>query len=318
MSTIVISLTRRLRLISMPSLLLATLVFGLLWLGQSGPKPVSADHLPQASKKITYVAEFTTTQRDMLLSEALHHAVRWELIYRNPAEVVRTARTPKYEPTVLSLSQLHKFHEAATESPFAALFLLAIYTGLRRSELLGLEWRDVDWEHNAISVRRGAHWVQGQGLMTYSPKGDRARRVTVPDDALDGLHQHQERQNEVRSLIGAHELGSRDLVFARHNGLPFQPDNVSKAFMRIVRRLGLHGVRLHDLRHSHATLLLEQGVNTKIVQERLGHSSIATTGDIYSHVTPGIQAQVAEDFAQMYRESENGKRTSSHADQGPL
>ena len=173
------------------------------------------------------------------------------------------------------------------------VFILAVHTGLRRSELLGLKWRYVDLEMASLSVTQVLHRNKGGRFIFERPKTQKGRRSVdlTPTSALM-LRDHREAQQMAALLLGV--TWSDDwLVFSNPEGSPFVPDNVSSSFRKIARRAGLNGVTLHQLRHTHATLLLRQGVHPKVVQERLGHSTISTTLDIYSHVTPSMQREAA-------------------------
>ncbi|MBM3946709.1 MAG: site-specific integrase [SAR202 cluster bacterium] len=175
----------------------------------------------------------------------------------------------------------------------------------RRSELLALRWRDLDLLLCQMSVNKGLHhlWrdaaqrleLDGR-FVTRPPKTAQGRRlIALPPSAAMVLREHHEQQEAERELLGA-TLGADDLVFAQPDGSPLLSNSVTHAWIKLVRRLGLAGVRLHDARHSHASLLLKAGVHPKVVQERLGHSKIGTTLDLYSHVAPGLQEAAAARF----------------------
>jgi integrase len=191
---------------------------------------------------------------------------------------------------------VHPFLNAARETPYHTLFYTAIYTGLRRSELLGLRWRDVDLDLATLSVVQTLHHVPKKGYTFREPKTKRSRRLVDLSPSLAVLlREHQANQELQRKLLGR-SLMPDDLVFSFPNGAPLPPNSVTKAFQKLAQSLGLSNIRLHDLRHTHATLMLRQGVHPKVVSERLGHSSVAITLDTYSHVLPGIQAAAARQF----------------------
>ena len=129
------------------------------------------------------------------------------------------------------------------------------------------------------------------------PKTAKSRRLIAlsPSTAIT-LREHQTKQNALRKSLGYPALSNSDLVFSRYDGSPLLPNSITHAWIKLVRRCGLHGIRLHDARHTHASLLLKQGVHPKIVQERLGHAGIAVTLDFYSHVAPGLQQAAANKF----------------------
>jgi integrase len=177
-----------------------------------------------------------------------------------------------------------------------ALWRLAATTGLRRGELLGLRWQDVDLEDGSIAVSQQRVKAQGQVVRGASKTGKGRRRVGLDEATVGALKLHRTTQLEHRLLFGA-GYRNEGLVFCRADGPPLDPDGVSQRFDRHVRDSGLPRISLHGLRHTHATLALIAGVHPKVVQERLGHSSIAVTLDTYSHAIPVLQADAAEKVA---------------------
>ena len=176
--------------------------------------------------------------------------------------------------------------------------ILAITGGLRRGEILALKWQDVDFESGRAVICRSLEQTR-EGLRFKLPKTDRGRRtVVLPSFTLDALRAHRIEQAKQRLSLGP-AYQDNDLICPREEGSPWPPDMLSTAFAALVRRSDLSHVRLHDLRHTHATQLLKQGVHPKIVSERLGHSNIGITLDTYSHVLPGMQedAVIAFDTA---------------------
>ena len=168
---------------------------------------------------------------------------------------------------------------------------------MRRSELLALRWRDLDLVLGELSVNRSFHHLRDGSNVFRTPKSAKARRLIslTPSTAIL-LREHKKAQEAQRILMGK-VISEEDLVFSKLDGAPFLPDTVTHVWIRLARRTGLK-VRLHDARHTHATLLLKQNVRPKVVQERLGHATIATTFDIYAHLLPGMQEEVALQFDQ--------------------
>jgi len=225
-----------------------------------------------------------------VLKEALGHAVKWQLLARNPADAVDPPRPARYEIPAIGPDALRRL--LAQDSPYAALIHLAASTGLRQGELLGLRWQDVDLERGVVHVRQSLQRVNGS-LTFRTPKTHHSRRaVALGPSVVETLRRHRLQRLQEHLSLG-HDLG---LVFATPLGTPIDPSNFRRAWQRIVRSANVGHVRFHDLRHAHASLLLAQGVHPKIVSERLGHSSIGITLDTYSHVLPGLQAQVAAQF----------------------
>lgn len=164
-------------------------------------------------------------------------------------------------------------------------------TGLRRSELLALRWSDVDLDRGQLAVRRGMV-AAGYEVHEGEPKSGRARTVAVDDETVGTFRRHRARQLEERMAWGE-AWTDTGAIFTREDGTAIHPQSLSGAFVRRVRRSAVPTIRFHDLRHTHASLLLAAGVHPKVVQERLGHSSITITLDLYSHVAPGMQEDAA-------------------------
>src|SRR5205807_7025156 len=186
----------------------------------------------------------------------------------------------------LAPGQVIRLLEAAKGDRLEALYVLAVTTGLRQGELLGLHWDDIDLAGTALRVRHTLHELNGR-LWIGEPKTRRARRqVDLPAIAVVALRNHRERM-----MIEGHP---DELVFCDTRGGPLRKSNlVRRSFLPLLKRAGLPTIRFHDLRHTAATLLLAQGVHPKIVQERLGHSQISLTLDTYSHVLPGMGREAA-------------------------
>jgi integrase len=170
------------------------------------------------------------------------------------------------------------------------------FTGCRRGEALGLRWSDVDLENSTASIVQTLQRLKGKGLVFQSPKSDKSRRsIALDTTTIELLREHRGQQ-----LLYQVELGevyqNQGLVFPGPLGGSLDPSVLTRNFEKLASKAGLPGVRLHDLRHFHATLLLKTGTHPKIVQERLGHSSISITLDTYSHVVPGLQEQAAQAF----------------------
>ncbi|MBT9171959.1 MAG: Transposase [Syntrophomonadaceae bacterium] len=236
----------------------------------------------------------TTRYLHAIIRQALQQAVKEGLLIRNVADATSppTIRNKQMQPLVEAA--LVDFLEAAKEDRLFAAYLVAATTGLRRGELLGLCWDCVDLERGVIAVSRQLITLKGGAFLEETTKSKSGRRsVTLTDDATRELKSHRKRQAQEKLLLGAAYQDS-GLVFCREDGNPLDPGRFTKSFQRRLEAAGLPKVRLHDLRHTHATLLLARGIPAKLVQERLGHSSITMTLDLYSHVTPEMQKLAAE------------------------
>ena len=174
-------------------------------------------------------------------------------------------------------------------------------TGLRRGELLGLRWEDVDLEAGVLYVRQTCQWLPGKGFIFGQPKTHRSTRpVALSPDTVRRLRAHRQHQLQERLALGPAYRG-KDLVFANALGEPVHQSSLRNAWLQIVKKAGVRQLRFHDLRHAHASLLLRQGVHPKIVSDRLGHSGIGITMDTYSHVMPGLQAQAAAQLNGLFK-----------------
>ena len=166
--------------------------------------------------------------------------------------------------------------------------------------MLALRWQDVDLTLSQVHVSRSVHQVRDRGLVFRSTKTAKGRRpIDLPPSAARVLAEHREKQKLERLLVGI-PLNDEDLVFSHVDATPLRPNSITRAWVMLAARAGLKVIRLHDARHTHASIMLKQGIHPKIVQERLGHSTIATTLDIYSHVAPGLQEAAAKRFDEAF------------------
>ena len=180
---------------------------------------------------------------------------------------------------------------------------------MRRSELLALRWCDVDLLLCQAHITRSLHHLRTGEIVFRSPKTAKGRRmVSLSPSAALLLQEHRDKQEAQRAILGI-PLKDDDLIFSDLAGNPLLPDTVSHVWAKLVKRAGLEGIRFHDARHTHASLMLKQGAHPKVVQERLGHATISTTLDLYSHVAPGLQETAAARFDEAFtaRYNERGK-----------
>ena len=229
-----------------------------------------------------------------VLHAALHRAVRLEVIARNPADAVELPRVERKQFRALTPAEVRTVYGAADATTHGPLVRLAVLTGLRQGELLGLRWSDVDLGSAVLSVQQTLQAVPGKGISFRDAKTRSSRRnVALSADTCAALRMQRGNQLSDRLAVGMH-YEDRGLVFQTPLGTPMDPSNVRRAWRSIVKKANIGHIRFHDLRHSHASLMLAAGTNIKIVSERLGHASTAITGDIYAHVLPGMQAAAAE------------------------
>jgi integrase len=229
------------------------------------------------------------------LHKALEQAVADNLIPRNVTEAVKAPRPVVKEMQPLSPDQAKAFLEAARGEKLEALHVLALTTGMRQGELLGPKWDDIDLQTGTLHIQRTLSTAMGEGFSFNPPKTTRIRRsIKIPKLALRTLRRHRVVQLEERMKDG--DLWKdHDLVFTTGFGTPIsRADLITRSFKPLLLRAVLPDRRFHDLRHTCATLLLGKGVHVKLVQELLGHSTIAITLDTYSHVLPGMGDGVAD------------------------
>jgi integrase len=241
-----------------------------------------------------------------ILSSALTRAVEQQVLARNPADAFKK-RLPKVERrelTTLSADQSVWLLAAIKHTRIYWPVLLALSTGMRRGEVFALRWKNVDLERCSLRVMESLEQTKA-GIRFKAPKNDRTRAITLPAFAIDELRRLKRQQAEQLLTLGIRQTGET-LVCARADGLPLQPQSLTHQFTRLVSRVkDLPRVRFHDLRHSHATQLLLAGVHPKIAQERLGHATITTTLDLYSHVTETMQSDAAERLDALMRPAIN-------------
>ncbi|MDO8615019.1 MAG: site-specific integrase [Dehalococcoidia bacterium] len=238
-------------------------------------------------------APATIRQLHAVVHRALRQALRWNLVARNVADLVTAPRVPRTEMQVLSPEEARCLLEAARGDRLEALYVLALTTGMRQGEILALHWKDVDLDRGTVNVRFTLHHVR-DGFVFTDPKSSRSRRqIALTEAARSALRQHRIAQAEERLRAGPAWQG-QDLVFANPQGGPLDGTFLlRRRFHPLLGKAGLPKIRFHDLRHTAATLLLGQGIHAKIVSEMLGHSNIAITMDLYSHVTPTMQQEAA-------------------------
>ncbi len=235
----------------------------------------------------------------VLLRHIFRKAVQMGAIAKSPLNGLERPKSPHREMNIISPADWGRVrqHLAKCESWWLPAFHLAITSGLRRSEIAGLKWQDLDADRGLIVVRRAVHALRAGQWIEREPKSERSRRVVALDrGTVDVLLDHRRASERVAKMFGR-EMFPADFMFARSDGQPWEPDAYSRAWRAVCKRVNLPGIRMHDLRHSAASYLLASGIAPHVVSERLGHSKVAFTMQIYGHVLPTQQAEAAERLA---------------------
>lgn len=243
----------------------------------------------------------TVRHHHRLLHVVLGSAVKWRILQRNPADLVDPPKYRQKEMQTFDQNGLGVFLESINGTEYYPLFYTLLFTGARRAEVLALRWQDIDLDFGQVSINRSLHHLNDRSFVFQQPKTEKSRRlVALPPSASIVLRRHRDNQRAQR-LMTNRPVTESDLVFAHWDGTPLLPHSITQAWSRLAKKAGYAHIRLHDARHSHASLMLAQGVHPKIVSERLGHSSVSMTLDVYSHILPGLQEAAARAFGEGIR-----------------
>jgi len=235
-----------------------------------------------------------------LLHKALKDSVKLGLIGVNPCDGVDAPKPVDREMKILLPDEVSKFLSVAQKTPWPCyyLFYTLLLTGLRRSEELALTWGSIDLELCILSVTQTLHKLSGGKYVIQPPKTRRSRRQIDMPPSLALLLRDYRSEVETQRLLLGKSLTDNGFVFAHPDGTPLDPSSITHVFVKMVRKAGLK-LRLHDLRHSYASIMLAAGINVKAISESLGHANIGITLDIYSHLLPGVGKAAAERFEKL-------------------
>jgi integrase len=226
-----------------------------------------------------------------VLREALQQALRWQLVARNPADAVKPPKIERKQLSTYDIQQTAELLECLRGNRMFIPTVLAGLCGLRRGEIAALQWRHVDLKQRQIAIVQSAE--QTKGAVRYkAPKSGRAPTVAISDTVTAELRAHRIAQAQGLLSLGI-RISDDIFVVAQADGSPLQPNSLTHEWVRQIGKTGLPRIRYHDLRHAHATQLLSRGVHPKVASERLGHSKVGITLDLYSHVLPGMQEDAA-------------------------
>jgi integrase len=242
-----------------------------------------------------------------VLKKAFKDAIRWRRLAHNPCDDVDAPVAQHEERPFLNAEQCQQLLKAAQGTDIECFLAMALTTGMRRGEMLGLRWSDINMEKQFLSVQRTASFINSASTGKYSfvetsTKTKASRRaIRLTDFLLSTLKHHKKRQLEMRLQAGQ-EWVNKDLVFCGLRGEHFAIDTLLSHYKQLLQECGFPPMHIHDLRHSCATLLASMSVPAKVIQEILGHSSITTTQDLYGHVINGMQEEAMEKMNDLFRE----------------
>ena len=241
----------------------------------------------------------TVRNLHVIVHKAFKDAVAWGYLARNPADAAKAPRQGRSKKfSTWTADEVRRFLDHVGGTEFGVLYTVLATTAIRRSEVLGLRWSDIDPDRAEMSIVQTVVLVNGAATISIPKTSRSVRSVSLDAGTVDTLRKH--RLSAIQQCLATGRTFDSDtLIFVDTNGVPVKPDRITRTFARLSEEAGLPHIRLHDLRHTWATLALRNGTHPKIVQERLGHTNISTTLNTYSHVTPGMQAQAAEEIANL-------------------
>lgn len=243
------------------------------------------------------------------ISSVLDRAVKWQLIQDNPCKRIDAPKADRKEIDFMTPEEASRFLELLEDEPVEsrAMFQLLLLTGIRRGELLGLEWKDIDWDNKSIDIVRTSLYTPEKGIFTDTTKTKGSqRRISVPQELLTVLKEYRAWQNENRLKLGDRWHNS-DRLFTQWDGKPMHPNTPYGMLERFTKRHGLPHMTIHSLRHTNATLMISNATDVRTVAARLGHTQTSTTLNIYAHQLESTDQAAAESIAEtLIRHKEQG------------
>jgi integrase len=266
-------------------------------------KPLTIQKFYSKKLKAGYSASYIKSIH-AVISKILKAAAEWEYIPKNIAPLIKAPRIPTRNVTVWSMEEANQFINFVQGRRFFIAYILAIYTGMRKGEILGLKWKNCDLENARLCVSQTLSKVK-EGLVFQEPKTKGSKRtISLPSFAVQCLKKHKALQNELKLKFG-NTYEDNALVIASGLGRPIDPADNNRDMKYVIKKNNLPPISFHDLRHTHATTLLLLGENPKVVSERLGHANVGITLDTYSHVLPDMQKDLAKNFDQAMKKLES-------------
>lgn len=241
-----------------------------------------------APRTVRYIA--------IIINGAMEQAYKNDLVSKNICKAVVLPKKEKYEALTLSVDEIKQFLKEAKSDRLYALYLLEVYSGMRRGEILALHWSDINFEEKSISINKSLALVKDASngakyknkLVLQEPKTSKSKRqIPINDTVISALNDHRKRQEDEKREFSDIYI-DREMLFCKQNGDYLSPREFLRDYQKLLLKAGLEKRRFHDLRHSFATMLINANENPKVIQELLGHSTISTTLDIYSHILEEI------------------------------
>lgn len=262
------------------------------WVNSLKVSPVSGKEMAVATIKHAH----------HVLKGSMDKAVLAGIIPRSPCMSIMMPKGQKKQPVVYDEAQIRQLIAAAKDTEMELVIDIELCLGLRRGELLGLQWDDIDWDKNQIHVVRNRVVVDGKSIVKDPKTATSTRTVDVPAQLIQKLHKHKMTCGANRLRLGQNYTAT-DFVIVHPDGKPIYPEYMSQMFTKLQKKAGLPKCRFHDLRHLCASIMLMQGVNVKVAQEHLGHKDISTTMNIYSHVLPSVAKEAAQKIGALVYEA---------------
>lgn len=245
----------------------------------------------------------TASKNFFIANYILNDAVKFELIHKNPFRHIPKPKEESKEIQTWTFADIKKIeaYEDKEERFYLNVIKMAVFTGMRKGEILGLRRQDVHFDENKLYIRQSVSETKETNVVVGPLKTKASRRQIAIDKNIVRIIKDQIKRNNEYKLFFGQTYQDNDLIFCKEDGRPFRPSSINRPFRRIIEKAGVPYIRFHDLRHTHATLMLELGINPKMVADRLGHSTVKITLDTYTHVTSDIQAKAMETFTQAYQ-----------------
>lgn len=267
--------------------------------GRKKMKDVKVIHIQDWHQWLSKTHSMTTVaDAHKLMKRIFKDAVAWEVINKNPFDKVPTPTSKFKTMETWTKEDVATFLQGSKDDAMYIAFYLALATGMRQSEILGLTWSNVSFEHQYITVNSVLE-TRSKQLINDTKTKSSSRRIDCSADLMNELKKHRTRQKQMKLIAGTAWKNDYDLVITTGFGTPIVARNLIRSFARLKKKLGLKEITFHELRHTHASLLLQNKVHPKIVSERLGHSTIKMTLDVYSHLIPTMQKEAADLFDQL-------------------